>query len=170
MQCRCAVFAAGSSVVAVFFLAFVSSVTAGPEKIKFPRYQTHVLYDVLDQPEFKEVRELFANPEALKDLKAGQPLPSGSVLSAPRPCWTTRANLSATPMAGWFAAVWTASSSWRNGPVGEPNIPTRFAMANGNMRPSKPTVLSGPAPTSRHALSATSPKLAMTSCPLCLSS
>jgi hypothetical protein len=21
-------------------------------------------------------------------------------------------------MAGWFAAVWTASSSWRNGPVG----------------------------------------------------
>jgi hypothetical protein len=70
MQCRSAVFAAGSSVVAVSFLASVSSVTAGPEKIKFPRYQTHVLYDVLDQPEFKEVRELFANPEALNDLKA----------------------------------------------------------------------------------------------------
>jgi hypothetical protein len=83
MQCRCAVFAAGSSVVAVSFLAFVSSVTAGPEKIKFPQYQTPVLYDVLDQPEFKEVRELFANPEALKGLKAGQLLPSGSVLSAP---------------------------------------------------------------------------------------
>ena len=75
--------AAGSLVVAVSFLAFVSSVTAGPEKIKFPQYQTHVLYDVLDQPEIKEVRELFANPEALKGLKAGQPLPSGSVLSAP---------------------------------------------------------------------------------------
>jgi Cytochrome P460 len=83
MQCRSAVLAAGSSVVAVSFLAFVSSVTAGPEKIKFPQYQTHVLYDVLDQAEFKEVRELFANPEALKGLKAGQLLPSGSVLSAP---------------------------------------------------------------------------------------
>jgi hypothetical protein len=83
MQCRSAVLAAGSLVVAVSFLAFVSSVTAGPEKIKFPQYQTHVLYDVLDQPEIKEVRELFANPEALKGLKAGQPLPSGSVLSAP---------------------------------------------------------------------------------------
>src|SRR5262245_43464638 len=56
---------------------------AGPEKVAFPSYQNHVLYDVLDQPENKEVRELYINPEALKSLQAGQPLPSGTVLSAP---------------------------------------------------------------------------------------
>src|SRR5262245_34879449 len=164
MQCRSAVLAAGSS-VAVSFLAFVSSVTAGPEKIKFPQYQTHVLYDVLDQPEFKEVRELFANPEALKGLKAGQPLPSGSVLSAPtfkalrddKGEFVRDANgrlvrgrldriVVMEKRTGWGAEY---SDALRNG--------------DGNMRPSKPTVLSGPAPTSRLALSVTSPKLAMTS-------
>jgi hypothetical protein len=61
----------------------MSSAIAGPDKVKFPHYQTHVLYDVLDQPENKEVRELYVNAEALKDLRAGQPLASGTVLSAP---------------------------------------------------------------------------------------
>jgi hypothetical protein len=56
---------------------------AGADKVAFPAYQTHVLYDVLDQPENKEVRELYVSPEALKNLSAGQPLPSGTVLSAP---------------------------------------------------------------------------------------
>jgi hypothetical protein len=56
---------------------------AGAEKVAFPAYQRHVLYDVLDQPENKEVRELYVSPEALKSLRAGQPLPSGTVLSAP---------------------------------------------------------------------------------------
>ena len=91
MKCWNAILVVSSSVVTVSFLALVSSVTAGPDKVKFPHYQTHVLYDVLDQPENnadlghigKEVRELYVNPEALKGLKAGQPLPSGTVLSAP---------------------------------------------------------------------------------------
>ena len=72
-------------------LIVITSAVAGPEKVAFPAYQTHVLYDVLDQPENnadighagKEVRELYVNPEALKNLKSGQPLPSGTVLSAP---------------------------------------------------------------------------------------
>jgi hypothetical protein len=83
MKCRKAILAAGSSVVTVSCLAVMSSAIAGPDKVKFPHYQTHVLYDVLDQPENKEVRELYVNAEALKDLRAGQPLPSGTVLSAP---------------------------------------------------------------------------------------
>ena len=44
------------------FFGTVFSATAGPDKVKFPQYQTHVLYDVLDQPENKEVRELYVNP------------------------------------------------------------------------------------------------------------
>jgi hypothetical protein len=83
MKCRNAVLAAGSSIATMSLFAAVSSVIAGPDKVKFPVYQTHVLYDVLDQPENEEVRELYVNPEALKGLKAGQPLPSGTVLSGP---------------------------------------------------------------------------------------
>src|SRR5262245_13829038 len=56
---------------------------AGAEKVTFPAYQAHVLYDALDRRENKEVRELYVNPEALKSLKAGQPLPSGTVSSTP---------------------------------------------------------------------------------------
>ena len=91
MKCWNAILAVSSSVAATSFLAAVFSAIAGPDKVKFPHYQTHVLYDVLDQPENnadlghigKEVRELYVNPEALKNLKSGQPLPSGTVLSAP---------------------------------------------------------------------------------------
>jgi hypothetical protein len=68
---------------AVLVFAVITFAMAGAEKVIFPAYQAHVLYDVLDQPENKEVRELYVNPEALKSLKAGQPLPSGTVLSAP---------------------------------------------------------------------------------------
>ena len=69
--------------VATLFHGMTSSSAQQPEKIAFPRYQTHVVYDVLDQPELKEVRELVINPEAFKSVRAGQPLPSGTVLSAP---------------------------------------------------------------------------------------
>ena len=57
---------------------------AGPEKVAFPNYQTHVLYDVLDQPDNKEIAEAYVNPEALKNVRAGQPLPSGTVLTIAR--------------------------------------------------------------------------------------
>lgn len=67
---------------AILFLV-TASATAGTEKVAFPAYQTHVLYDVLDQPEIKEIREAYINAEALKGIRPGQPLPSGTVLSLP---------------------------------------------------------------------------------------
>jgi Cytochrome P460 len=83
MKCCNAVLPAGASIVTISLFTVMPSATAGPDQVKFPHYQTHVLYDVQDQPENKEVRELYVNPEALKGLKPGQPLPSGTVLSAP---------------------------------------------------------------------------------------
>ena len=67
---------------AVVLIATVPA-RAGEEKVAFPAYQTHILYDVLDQPDIKEIREAFINFEALKNLKPGQPLPNGTVLSLP---------------------------------------------------------------------------------------
>jgi hypothetical protein len=57
--------------------------TAGREKVAFPAYQTHVLYDMFDQPDLKEIREAYVNPEALVGLRPGKPLPSGTVLTLP---------------------------------------------------------------------------------------
>ena len=68
---------------AVSFFAVMTLAIAGADKVAFPAYQTHVLYDVLDQPENKEVRELYVNAEALTNLKTAQPLPSGTILTAP---------------------------------------------------------------------------------------
>jgi hypothetical protein len=65
--------------LAVFFVA--ASATAGPEKVAFPPYQTHVLYTVVDRPDIKEIRYVYANPETVKTASAGQPLPSGAVLT-----------------------------------------------------------------------------------------
>ena len=47
---------------------------AGPEKVAFPAYQTHGLYTVLDQPDIKELREAYINPEHPRraDDPAGQ--------------------------------------------------------------------------------------------------
>ena len=70
-------------ILAVIVLLDTNPAIAGQEKVAFPAYQTHVLYDVLDQPDIKEIREAFVNPEALKNIKPGQPLPSGTVLSLP---------------------------------------------------------------------------------------
>lgn len=68
---------------AVSLLVTLAFAIAGADKVAFPAYQTHVLYDVLDQPDNKEVRELYINLEALKNFKPGQPLPNGTVLTAP---------------------------------------------------------------------------------------
>lgn len=71
------------AVPAAILFIVTTSATAGPEKVAFPAYQTHVLYTVLDQPDIKELREAYVNPEALKAVRPGQPLPSGTVLTLP---------------------------------------------------------------------------------------
>lgn len=62
-------------VPAAIFFTVTASATAGTEKVAFPAYQTHVLYDVLDQPEIKEIREAYINAEALKGIRPGQASP-----------------------------------------------------------------------------------------------
>jgi hypothetical protein len=59
--------------LAMALLLFASSTMAGPEKVAFPPYQTHMLYTVADRPDIKEVRDVYANPEASKMARAGQP-------------------------------------------------------------------------------------------------
>lgn len=76
-----AVVAAAFIIVTTSLLIVVAS--AGREKVVFPAYQTHVLYDVIDQPDIQEIREAYINPEALKNLRPGQPFPSGTVLTVP---------------------------------------------------------------------------------------
>ena len=63
--------------------AFVAPAHADREKVAFPAYQSHVLYDVLDQPDVGEIREAYIDPESLKKFQPGQPFPSGTVLTLP---------------------------------------------------------------------------------------
>jgi hypothetical protein len=169
MQCGSAVLAAGSSGVALSFLLLVSSAGAGPEKVKFPHYQTDVLYDVLDQPELKEVRELYVTAETLKGLKPGQPLPNGTALSAP----TFKALLDDK---GEFVrdtngrlirgrldrvVVMEKRTGWGA------EYPDELRNGDGNTQSSTLTASSGLAPISRHASSVTSPRAARTSSSRC---
>jgi hypothetical protein len=62
---------------------FVALAHADREKVDFPAYQGHVLYDVLDQPDVGEIREAYIDPESLKKYQPGQPFPSGTVLTMP---------------------------------------------------------------------------------------
>ena len=72
-------------IVATLSLAAVAltvGVRAGGEKIGFPEnYAKGVLYTTVDRPDNKQYRELYATPEAIAAVKAGQPIPSGSVLT-----------------------------------------------------------------------------------------
>jgi plastocyanin len=56
--------------------------SAGPEKVGFPAgYKDHVLYTIVDRYDIKQYRELYGTPDAIKAMKEGRPLPSGSVLT-----------------------------------------------------------------------------------------
>ena len=55
---------------------------AGPEKISFPQeYEKGVLYATVDRYDIKQYRELYANPEAVKAVREGKPIPRGTVLT-----------------------------------------------------------------------------------------
>ena len=55
---------------------------AGPENIRFPDgYDKGVLYAVVDRHDIKQYRELYSTPEAVKAVREGRPIPSGTVLT-----------------------------------------------------------------------------------------
>ena len=63
-------------------IGMISSAAAGPDKIKFPEgFEKGVRYAVVDRHDNKQYRELYANEEAVKAIRAGQPLPYGTVLT-----------------------------------------------------------------------------------------
>jgi plastocyanin len=56
--------------------------SAGPDKIKFPAdHRKGVLYQTVDRHDIKQYRELYATPEAVAAVRAGKPIPSGTVLT-----------------------------------------------------------------------------------------
>lgn len=70
--------------VAVLTVAALATPSgAGPDKIKFPaNWKDHVLYSVVDRHDTKQYRELYASTQAAVDaMKAGKPLPDGTVLT-----------------------------------------------------------------------------------------
>ena len=68
--------------LAVVLLLTAAVASAGPEKIAFPAgYKGGVLYTMVDRPDNKTVRDLYANAEAAQAARSGRPLPSGTVLS-----------------------------------------------------------------------------------------
>jgi plastocyanin len=68
---------------AVAALALSSPGTAGPDKIQYPaNWKDHVQYLIVDRHDVKQYRELYASSQAAVDaMKAGQPLPDGTVLT-----------------------------------------------------------------------------------------
>ena len=58
------------------------AVRAGSDQVRFPEnYAKGVLYTTVDRPDNKQYRELYAPKEAIDALKAGKPIPSGTVLA-----------------------------------------------------------------------------------------
>src|SRR6267142_1260561 len=64
-------------------LALASPGTAGPDKIQYPaNWKDHVQYLTVDRYDIKQHRELYASTQAAVDaMKAGKPLPDGTVLT-----------------------------------------------------------------------------------------
>lgn len=75
-------FIASLAATALVAVLFAVPSTAGPDKIKYPaNYKDGVLYTTVDRHDIKQFRELWGTPAAVAAMKAGQPLPSGSVLT-----------------------------------------------------------------------------------------
>jgi plastocyanin len=73
---------ASLAATAVAAVLYAVPSTAGPDKIAYPaKYKDGVLYTTVDRHDIKQHRELWGTPEAVAAMKAGKPLPSGSVLT-----------------------------------------------------------------------------------------
>lgn len=63
-------------------LLLSSAAMAGGDKVAFPEgYDKGVLYGIVDRHDIKQYRELWANKAAVDAVKAGKPIPSGTVLT-----------------------------------------------------------------------------------------
>jgi Cytochrome P460 len=63
-------------------LAMAASANAGGDLVQFPEnYEKDVLYAIVDRPDNKQYRELYATAPAIEAAKAGRPLPDGTVLT-----------------------------------------------------------------------------------------
>ena len=72
----------GAVAVVVASAALTVSVRAGGDLVVFPQnYAKGVLYTTIDRADNKQYRELWATPEAIAAVKAGKPIPSGTVLT-----------------------------------------------------------------------------------------
>jgi hypothetical protein len=70
------------SAAALAAVALTATVRAGGDKVVFPEnYAKGVLYTTVDRADNKQYRELYSTPEAIVALKAGKPIPSGTVLT-----------------------------------------------------------------------------------------
>jgi plastocyanin len=73
-----------NAVVAAVLCAgsFSATVMAGPEKITFPKdYEKWERYAVVDRYDNKQYRELYTSPEVVKSVRAGKPIPNGTVVA-----------------------------------------------------------------------------------------
>jgi hypothetical protein len=63
-------------------IVITAAVQAGPDNVKFPvNYAKGVLYTTVDRPDNKQYRELYITQFAFDQVKAGKPLPSGTVIT-----------------------------------------------------------------------------------------
>ena len=70
------------SIAAVAAISLTVAVRAGGDKVAFPTdYAKGVLYTTVDRPDNKQFRELYASQAAIDAVKAGKPIPSGTVLT-----------------------------------------------------------------------------------------
>ena len=70
------------SIAALAAVSLTVAVRAGGDKVAFPaEYAKGVLYTTVDRPDNKQYRELYAPQAAIDAVKAGNPIPSGTVLT-----------------------------------------------------------------------------------------
>jgi hypothetical protein len=70
------------SIAALAAVSLTVAVRAGGDKVAFPAdYAKGVLYTTVDRPDNKQFRELYAPQAAIDAVKAGKPIPSGTVLT-----------------------------------------------------------------------------------------
>ena len=70
------------SIAAIAAVSLSVAVRAGGDKVAFPAdYAKGVLYTTVDRPDNKQFRELYAPQAAIDAVKAGKPIPSGTVLT-----------------------------------------------------------------------------------------